>query len=78
MVLGIESSCDECAIALVEDGRRVVSSVVNSQIERHKPFDGVVPELASRLHVEAVTDVRVSMQWQSPTVRDLWEACWSV
>ncbi len=57
MVLGIESSCDECAIALVEDGRRVVSSVVNSQIERHKPFDGVVPELASRLHVEAVTDV---------------------
>jgi N6-L-threonylcarbamoyladenine synthase len=57
MVLGIESSCDECAVALVEDGKTVRSSVINSQIEHHKPYDGVVPELASRLHVEAVSDV---------------------
>lgn len=57
LVLGIESSCDECAVALVEDGRTILSSVINSQIEHHKPYDGVVPELASRLHVEAVSEV---------------------
>jgi N6-L-threonylcarbamoyladenine synthase len=42
-VLGIESSCDECAAAVVQDGRRVVSSVVASQVARHAEFDGVVP-----------------------------------
>lgn len=57
IVLGIESSCDECAVALVQDGRTILASVINSQIEQHKPYDGVVPELASRLHVEAVTSV---------------------
>jgi N6-L-threonylcarbamoyladenine synthase len=57
IVLGIESSCDECAVALVEDGRTILSSVINTQIEFHKPYDGVVPELASRLHVEAVSSV---------------------
>ena len=51
-ILGIESSCDECAAAVVDDGRRVVSSVVATQIERHAAWDGVVPEIASRLHVE--------------------------
>jgi len=56
-VLGIESSCDECAVALVRDGRVILSSVINSQIEHHKPYDGVVPELASRLHVEAIASV---------------------
>lgn len=57
IVLGIESSCDECAVALVEDGRTVLASVINSQVEHHKPYDGVVPELASRLHVEAIASV---------------------
>jgi N6-L-threonylcarbamoyladenine synthase len=56
-VLGIESSCDECAVALVRDGATILSSVINTQIEHHRPYNGVVPELASRLHVEAVTDV---------------------
>jgi N6-L-threonylcarbamoyladenine synthase len=56
-VLGIESSCDECAVSLVRDGRTVLSSVINSQIEHHRPYDGVVPELASRLHVEAIAGV---------------------
>ncbi len=56
-VLGIESSCDECAVAVVDDGRIVRSSVIHSQVENHKPFDGVVPELASRLHVEVVSSV---------------------
>jgi len=57
IVLGIESSCDECAVALVEDGKTILSSVINSQIEHHRPYNGVVPELASRLHVEAVSSV---------------------
>lgn len=56
-VLGVESSCDECAVALVDDGRTILSSVIHTQIEHHKPYDGVVPELASRLHVEAVSEV---------------------
>ena len=56
-ILGIESSCDECAAAVVEDGRLVVSSVVATQIARHAEFDGVVPEIASRLHTEWIQDV---------------------
>lgn len=55
--MGIESSCDECAAAVVLDGRRVVSSVVATQIARHAEFDGVVPEIASRLHTEWIRDV---------------------
>jgi len=56
-ILGIESSCDECAAAVVIDGRRVVSSVIATQIARHAEFDGVVPEIASRLHTEWIRDV---------------------
>lgn len=52
LVLGIESSCDESAAAVVADGRRVLSSVIASQIKDHAPFGGVVPELASRRHLE--------------------------
>ena len=50
-ILGIESSCDETAAAVVRDGREVLSSVVNSQIASHRPYGGVVPEIASREHV---------------------------
>ena len=57
LVLGIESSCDESAAALVEDGRRVLSSVVASQVKDHAPFGGVVPELASRRHLENLAPV---------------------
>ena len=53
IVLGIESSCDETAAALVEDGRKILSSVVASQVEEHKIYGGVVPEIASRRHSEA-------------------------
>lgn len=56
-VLGIESSCDECAAAVVEDGRRVLSNVVATQIAHHARWDGVVPEIASRLHVEWIPGV---------------------
>ena len=54
LVLGIESSCDETAAAVVEDGRRVVFSAVASQIPLHRLYGGVVPEIASRCHTEAV------------------------
>jgi N6-L-threonylcarbamoyladenine synthase len=56
-VLGIESSCDETAAAVFEDGWRLRSNVVASQAEVHAPFGGVVPELASRRHVELITRV---------------------
>lgn len=56
-ILAIESSCDETAAAVVEDGRRVLSSVVVSQVEEHKLYGGVVPEIASRRHAEAITGV---------------------
>jgi len=57
IVLGLESSCDETAAALVEDGRRVLADIVASQNEVHAPYGGVVPELASRAHVVNVVPV---------------------
>jgi N6-L-threonylcarbamoyladenine synthase len=57
LVLGIETSCDETAAAVVRDGRRLLSSVVSSQVELHAVYGGVVPELASRQHVEAIIPV---------------------
>lgn len=56
-ILAIESSCDETAAAVVEDGRNVLSSVVASQVEEHRLYGGVVPEIASRRHAEAITPV---------------------
>jgi N6-L-threonylcarbamoyladenine synthase len=52
LVLGIETSCDETAAALVEDGVTVRANVIGSQVERHRPFGGVVPEIAARAHVD--------------------------
>ncbi len=52
LVLGIETSCDETAIALVENGTRVRSNVIGSQVDRHRPYGGVVPEIAARAHLE--------------------------
>jgi N6-L-threonylcarbamoyladenine synthase len=57
LVLGIESSCDETAAALVRDGREILSSVISSQVEIHKRFGGVVPELASREHLDKIVPV---------------------
>lgn len=56
-ILAFESSCDETAAAVVENGRTVLSSVVATQIEQHKLFGGVVPEIASRMHTEAICTV---------------------
>src|SRR5256885_883167 len=60
LILGLESSCDETAAAIVQDGTRVLSSVVASQTELHQEYAGVVPEIASRAHVERIL----------PTVRE--------
>lgn len=56
-ILAIESSCDETAAAVVEDGRHVLSNIVASQVEEHKLYGGVVPEIASRRHAEAIVGV---------------------
>ncbi|MCR6105368.1 tRNA (adenosine(37)-N6)-threonylcarbamoyltransferase complex transferase subunit TsaD [Salipaludibacillus agaradhaerens] len=55
LILGIETSCDETSAAVVKNGREVLSNIVSSQIDSHKRFGGVVPEIASRHHVEQVT-----------------------
>ena len=57
MILGIESSCDETAAAVVKNGREVLSNFINTQIELHKKFGGVVPEVASRQHIRTIDGV---------------------
>jgi N6-L-threonylcarbamoyladenine synthase len=56
-IMGIETSCDETSVSIVKNGREIVSNIVASQIESHKRFGGVVPEIASRHHVEQITIV---------------------
>ncbi|MGI5958635.1 MAG: tRNA (adenosine(37)-N6)-threonylcarbamoyltransferase complex transferase subunit TsaD [Massiliimalia sp.] len=56
-ILGIESSCDETSVAVVEDGKQVLSNVIVSQIEEHRLYGGVVPEIASRRHCESIVRV---------------------
>ena len=57
ITLGIESSCDETSVAIVKNGREILTNVINTQIEIHKQFGGVVPEIASRKHIENISDV---------------------
>lgn len=57
LVLGIETSCDETAASVVKDGRHILSNVISTQIEIHKKFGGVVPEIASRKHLEIINAV---------------------
>ncbi len=72
LVLGIESSCDETAAAVVAEGRRLLSSVVASQVKDHAPFGGVVPELASRRHLaNAVPVVRAALAEAEVALADL-------
>lgn len=56
-VLGIETSCDETSAAIVKNGREVLSNIINTQIKIHENYGGVVPEIASRKHVEAISEV---------------------
>lgn len=57
LILGIESSCDETAAAVVKNGREILSNVINTQIELHKKYGGVVPEIASRKHIQNIDAV---------------------
>ena len=57
LTLGIETSCDETSIAVVQDGRKVLANVIHSQVELHKDFGGVVPELAARDHLERLPEL---------------------
>ncbi|MEM1424676.1 MAG: tRNA (adenosine(37)-N6)-threonylcarbamoyltransferase complex transferase subunit TsaD [Planctomycetota bacterium] len=72
LVLGVESSCDETAFALVEDGRRVIASAVASQHELHAEYGGVVPEIASRAHVERlIPTLRAALDESGRTLADI-------
>mgnify|MGYP003322977951 CR=1 FL=1 len=70
-ILGIETSCDETAAAVVRDGREVLSNVVYTQIPLHQPYGGVVPEIASRAHIEKISQVvgEAISQFQTASVR---------
>ena len=71
-IFAIESSCDDTAAAVVEDGRKVLSSVVASQVFRHVEFGGVVPEIAGRMHCEAISGVVKEALAQARTdIRDV-------
>ncbi len=71
-ILGIESSCDETAAAIVENGSRILSNVVVSQIDIHSAYGGVIPEIAARSHIEAIMPViNQSLSDARLTVTDL-------
>ena len=71
-ILGIESSCDETAASVSLDGRTILSNIVASQVEEHKKFGGVVPEIASRRHCENILDtVRMALDEAHCTLDDL-------
>ena len=72
-ILAIESSCDETSIAVVENGRNVLSCVTATQIDIHKRFGGVVPEVASRNHILAIENVCKSEKpiWPIPVILSL-------
>ena len=54
ITLAVESSCDETSVAVVKNGREVLSNIIDTQIDLHKKFGGVVPEVASRMHIEDI------------------------
>ncbi len=72
IILGIESSCDETSAAIVEDGRRLLSNIVHSQVDIHAEYGGVVPEVAARSHIEVINPViRRAMQQAGVTWDDI-------
>ncbi|MDK2810384.1 MAG: tRNA N6-adenosine threonylcarbamoyltransferase [Petroclostridium sp.] len=71
-ILGIETSCDETSAAVVENGRKILSNVISSQVDLHKRYGGVVPEIASRKHVEIINAViQDSLEQAGVTFRDI-------
>lgn len=72
IILGIESSCDETSVAVVKNGREVLSNVIHTQIPIHKQFGGVVPEIASRNHVMAISEVtKEALKQAGKTLQDI-------
>ena len=72
LILGIESSCDETAAAVVKNGKEVLSNVISSQVALHAEFGGVVPEIASRNHLEKIDEViRLAMEEAGKSFSDL-------
>ena len=72
LVLGIESSCDETSVSVVKDGREVLSNVISSQIDIHKLYGGVVPEIASRKHLEVInTVIKEALEGANVTLDDI-------
>ena len=71
-ILGIESSCDETACAVVEDGRKVLSNIIATSLEEHKLYGGVVPEIASRRHAESISGVvKEALEQAGCTIDDI-------
>ena len=72
LILAIESSCDEMSIAILKDKRELLCNVVASQIDTHRLFGGVVPEIASRMHVECVSTVlKTALQQANINMADI-------
>ncbi len=72
IVLGIESSCDETSVSIVKNGREVISNVINSQIKIHENYGGVVPEIASRCHIEVINQVtKEALKQANMTFKDI-------
>ena len=72
LVLGIESSCDETSVAVVKNGREVLSNIIDTQIKIHEQFGGVVPEIASRNHIEAISRVtKLALEKAKVTLNDI-------
>ncbi len=76
LTLGIESSCDETSVSIVKNGREVLSNVINSQISIHKEFGGVVPEIASRNHIEVISEVtKKALEEAKVTLKEIDAIC---
>ena len=72
ITLGIESSCDETSVAVVKNGREVLSNIIDTQIKIHEQFGGVVPEIASRNHIEAISRVtKLALEKANVTLKDI-------
>jgi N6-L-threonylcarbamoyladenine synthase len=72
LILGIESSCDETSVSVIKNGREVLSNVINSQIPIHTEFGGVVPEIASRMHIEVINQVtKEALKISNTTFKDI-------
>lgn len=71
-IMGIETSCDETSIAIVKNGREVLSNIINSQIKIHELYGGVVPEIASRCHIEVINEImKESLKEANITLKDI-------